>query len=55
MNIDANIQTAQRTVSSMRTLAIPHDTIKFTAIGGVNWPNATFSVRITPNQTRSQF
>ena len=33
--------------------AMRHDTIRFTARGGVNWPSATLSVRITPNQTGS--
>ena len=35
MNIAASIQTTQRTVSSMRTLAIRHDTIRLIASGGV--------------------
>jgi hypothetical protein len=52
-NIASSIQPTQRTVSSMRTPAMRHDTIRFTASGGVNWPSATFSVRITPNQTGS--
>ena len=44
----------QRTVDSMRTPAMRQDTIRFTASGGVNWPSATLSVRMTPNHTGSQ-
>src|SRR4029079_19364739 len=47
-------QPTQGTVWSMRTLGRRHATIRFTAIGGVNWPIAIFIVRSTPNQTGSQ-
>ena len=47
-------QPTQGTVSSMRTWAMRQTTIRFTAIGGVNWPIAIFIVSSTPNQTGSQ-
>ena len=47
-------QPTQGTVSSMRTWAMRHATIRLTAIGGVNWPIAIFIVSSTPNQTGSQ-
>ena len=37
----------------MDTFAILQDTMRLTAIGGVNWPIATAIVRITPNHTTS--
>ena len=52
-NIANSIQPTQRTVYYMRTLAMRHDTMRLTASGGVNWPSATLSVRITPNHTGS--
>ncbi|MOA68481.1 hypothetical protein D3C78_1961150 [compost metagenome] len=52
-NIENSIQPTHCTVSSMRTLAMRHETMRLTASGGVNWPSATFSVRITPNHTGS--
>src|SRR5262245_15309835 len=52
-NIAMIIQNTQGIVDSMDVLAILQDTIKLTASGGVNWPIATFIVRMTPNQTRS--
>ena len=50
-NMASSIQPTQRTVDSMRTPAMRQDTMRFTASGGVNWPRATFRVRITPNHT----
>ena len=48
-------QMTQRVVCSMRTPAILLDTIRFTAMGGVNWPTATVSVSTTPNHTTSHW
>ena len=45
----------QRVVASMRTWAILLATIRFTAIGGVNWPMATVSTVSTPNHTTSHW
>jgi hypothetical protein len=42
-------------VLSIETRAIRQDTMRFTAMGGVNWPIAIFMVRITPNQVRSHW
>ncbi|MNI77637.1 hypothetical protein D3C73_1339440 [compost metagenome] len=52
--MEANSHTTHRTVDSMGTRAMRHDTIRFTASGGVNWPSATFKVSTTPNHTGSQ-
>ncbi|CPO81303.1 Uncharacterised protein [Bordetella pertussis] len=41
-------------MDSIGTRAMRQETIRLTANGGVNWPSATFSVRMTPNQTGSQ-
>src|SRR5258708_6256953 len=49
----ATSQSTQGTVSSIDTFAILQETIRLTAIGGVNCPIATAIVRITPNQTTS--
>ena len=45
----SSIQPTQRTVDSMRTPAMRHDTMRFTASGGVNWPNAIFTGGIRPH------
>ena len=54
-NIARIIHTTQGMVLSIPTPAMRQDTIRFTAMGGVNCPIAIFMVRITPNQVRSQW
>ena len=46
-------QITQGTVLSMETPAIRQDTMRFTAMGGVNWPIAIIMVSTTPNQVKS--
>src|SRR5690554_610956 len=53
-NTPTSSQVTQRTVLSMGTRAMRHETIRFTARGGVNCPRATMTVSMTPNQTGSQ-
>ena len=40
-------------VCSIDTPAILHETMRLTAIGGVNWPTATIMVSKMPNHTGS--
>src|SRR5690606_8361560 len=53
-NTPTSSQVTQRRVLSMGTRAMRHETIRFTASGGVNCPRATMTVRMTPNHTGSQ-
>ena len=52
-NMASTSQITQGTVLSMETPAIRQDTIKFTAMGGVNCPIAIIIVSTTPNQVKS--
>ena len=54
MNMERTSQTTHRTVDSRGAPVRRQLTMRFTAMGGVNWPIATLKVMRTPNHTRSQ-